>query len=128
MFYFINLIYFQYNSTQSFTNTILPELTKLVCDEISLVKIACLQTLVDYLLVINDDTNNNVKQILIEKIQVLIDFGFKLKDELFIVNISKNIGKIFQSIDSSFIEKRNYFVGIFQNLCQDNYFLARRVR
>lgn len=101
----------------------MPELIKLVCDETSFVKIACLNTLVEYFLVIDDIS---VKQIILEKIQFLIDFGFRMREELFVINISKNIGKIFQSIDS-LPDTRDYFVGIFQNLCKDNYSFARRV-
>jgi hypothetical protein len=71
---------------------VVPEMASYLCDESLLVKTSCFQTLVDTLALF--DAHDDARAYLHRKIQSFIDYGVSLRDEHYLISISKNIGAI----------------------------------
>ena len=71
---------------------VLPELFKYLSDESTLVKTSCFVSLIRITSLFGDQLNN--KDYLLVKVQSFVEYGLYVKDEHYLVTISKNLGLV----------------------------------
>lgn len=106
-------------------NMVVPEMSNYLCDESVLVKISCFQTLVDILEIFQEE--EDAKMYLQRKIQSFIDYGISLRDEHYLICISRNIGSIVSHLKEILnSQAKASLINIFTQICRDENLYARR--
>jgi len=112
------------------SSVVIPEMFKYLCDESTLVKTACFQSLVEILTIFNDCKfiffytiknflnkylilllffQDDTKNYLLKKIQSIIEYGLSIKDEQYLLKITENLGKIITSLNGKNVKRKIYF-------------------
>lgn len=106
-------------------NMVIPEMSNYLCDESVLVKTSCFQSLVEILEIFEEE--DDAKIYLLRKIQSFVDYGLSLRDEHYLMTISKNIGTIVTNLkDIMNSQAKSSFINIFAQICRDENLYARR--
>lgn len=93
-------------------NMVIPEMSNYLCDESVLVKTSCFQSLVEILEIFENE--DDAKIYLLRKIQSFVDYGLSLRDEHYLMTISKNIGTIVTNLkDIMNSQAKSSFINIF---------------
>ena len=104
---------------------VVPEMSNYLCDESVLVKTACFHALVEVLDIF--DEQDDAKVYLLSKIQSFISYGLSLRDEHYLITISRNIGTIVVNLKEVMnAQVRASFINIFAQICRDDNLFARR--
>jgi hypothetical protein len=106
-------------------NLIIPEMSNYLCDESILVKTSCFQALVEILEIFEEQ--DDAKVYLLRKIQSFVDYGMSLRDEHYLLSISKNIGCIASNLKNVMnTQVKSSFINIFSQICRDENLYTRR--